>query len=389
MMPNQREYDQQSATKTHLLVDAVQPSLFKTRPIIRLPLLPKEAFNQHLTTQVDTNSAPPMAHSSNDHGEFTPPAEPETWQDRFKRLTGNAIDGEQGQVSSERYHIFEVPNEPPELHHNTTELSSSSSSSSSSTTQEQDRPSSVDHDDVDVPIISIGSSSNTADSSSSSNGSTIAEQDQEILVPYDAVDVAIEFTEPSRNTTGFSGSNGSAIGEKLIPDQETYHHHHLSDNSTPPSTISVIQNASISSQTAALLMEGAKANWRNMCEALLIGVSRDDQEILEQIMGLVEKLGTGSGPLSLAHHQPHSAELVGPPLVNIGAASIHQTRVAEEKATESVITAEVARQTKGEVEVSNEEEASSEEEEELLQARKERIAMSLLMRRQEQPIRKA
>ncbi|KAL8988246.1 MAG: hypothetical protein Q9169_008587, partial [Polycauliona sp. 2 TL-2023] len=150
--------------------------------------------------------------------------------------------------------------------------------------------------------------------------------------------------------------------------------------STSSSTISEKPNASISSQTTALLMEGAKANWKNICETLLVGVSPDDKEILEQIMMLVERLGTGSGPLSLADHQPHFPEHHGMAIVNMGAASMSDGKFADGEGGEMMTNGEVTEQTK------DGEEASEEDEE--LHARRERIAMSLAMRRQQQPIRK-
>ncbi|KAL8783459.1 MAG: hypothetical protein Q9213_004596 [Squamulea squamosa] len=173
-------------------------------------------------------------------------------------------------------------------------------------------------------------------------------------------------------------SHGSTVTDSAVPEEDK-HDHQDSGTSTPSTTIAETLTASISSQTAALLMQGAKANWENICEALLVGVSLDDKEILTQIMLLVNRLGTGTGPLSLAH-QPCFESPEVTTAVNVDTASVCTKRLVEEPIGIMIKGAATPRA----IDV---EEAGKEDEEEL-QARKERIASSLLMRRQEQPIRK-
>ncbi|KAI4207527.1 MAG: hypothetical protein LQ349_009841 [Xanthoria aureola] len=150
--------------------------------------------------------------------------------------------------------------------------------------------------------------------------------------------------------------------------------------------------ASVSSQTAALLMEGAKVSWKNTCEALLEVVSLDDKEILEQIALLVGRLGTGSRPLSLAH-RPHFAPYQGITAINVGTATVSTGRLMEEEGIGGMAKQLNIQQTNEEKEARKEEEEEKDEEEKEedeaeLQARKERIATFLLRRRQEQPIMK-
>ncbi|KAI4243128.1 MAG: hypothetical protein L6R40_003678 [Gallowayella cf. fulva] len=137
--------------------------------------------------------------------------------------------------------------------------------------------------------------------------------------------------------------------------------------------------ASVSSRTAALLLEGAKTNWENICAALLVEVEPHDKEILKQITTLVHRLGTESGPLSFAH-QPQAADLE-----LTAAADVDTTTVPTRRLVDDAIKA-----TKWDISMGRAEsdEDRVEEDEEELQARQERIASSLLMRRQQQPIRK-
>ncbi|KAL9010463.1 MAG: hypothetical protein Q9180_009292, partial [Flavoplaca navasiana] len=129
---------------------------------------------------------------------------------------------------------------------------------------------------------------------------------------------------------------------------------------------------------------GAKANWKNICEALLVGVSPDDKDILQQITLLVDRLGTGSGPLSLAH-RPHFAACEETAAVNMGIATVSIRKWVKEEVNDVELRAEAIHQPETEEEASQEEKTEEEGE---LQARRERIAMSLLIRRQEQPIKK-
>lgn len=208
-------------------------------------------------------------------------------------------------------------------------------------------------------------------------GKTIVQQ-QNLPNPirYDAFDDPIKTAESSSSIT-----SSSTMADAIHPDEHAYDQQ-VSTSSTPPSTMPETPIASVSSQTAALLMEGAKANWKNICEALLVGVSPDDREILEQITMLVERLGTGSGPLSLAH-RPYFAPHEMTAAVNVGTATVCTRSLVEEEAS-GLMTKEAATQ-----QAKEEEEASKgKEEEKELQARRERIATSLLMRRQEQPIMK-
>ncbi|KAL8802760.1 MAG: hypothetical protein Q9182_003595 [Xanthomendoza sp. 2 TL-2023] len=151
---------------------------------------------------------------------------------------------------------------------------------------------------------------------------------------------------------------------------------------TPQSTPLEMPTAAVSSRTAALLLEGARSNWENICEALMVGIGPDDKKILGQIAILIRRLGTESGPLSLAH-QPHFANFEMTSATNLGTA---MTCMRQSKAGAiSTVTKDIATQ------VLNEEDLAvgeDEEDEEELQARRERIGLSLMMRRQEQPFRK-
>ncbi|KAL8835791.1 MAG: hypothetical protein Q9205_007184 [Flavoplaca limonia] len=280
---------------------AMSPSQDTPIPVVRLPSVPVKIFSN------ETHVPMQPANGSLSHTEATmhqlenplPLAEPETWRERFKRLTGHTIDQHQG---------------PPDP---------------------------IQYDTFDDPVKTIRPSGNATNSSSSTEADAI------IL--------------------------GSAPND-----------HEASSISTPPSTAPEISYGFISSQTAALLMEGAKANWKNICEALLVGVSPDDKDILQQITFLVDRLGTGSGPLSLAH-RPYFAAYEEKIDVNMGIATVSTRKWVEEEVNDLELREEAIHQPGTEEEASQGEKTEEEGE---LQARRERIAMSLLMRRQEQPIKK-
>ncbi|KAL8900750.1 MAG: hypothetical protein Q9192_000909 [Flavoplaca navasiana] len=199
-------------------------------------------------------------------------------------------------------------------------------------------------------------------------------------IQYDASGDPVKTISPSGNTTNSSSSTeADAIILESAPND-----HEASSVSTFPSTAPEVSVGSVSSQTAALLMEGAKANWKNICEALLVGVSPDDKDILQQITLLVDRLGTGSGPLSLAN-RPHFAAFGETTDVNMGIATVSTRKWVEEEVNDVELREEAIHQPETEEEASQEEKPEEEGE---LQARRERIAMSLLMRRQEQPIKK-
>ncbi|KAL8641279.1 MAG: hypothetical protein Q9226_008654 [Calogaya cf. arnoldii] len=199
-----------------------------------------------------------------------------------------------------------------------------------------------------------------------------------VVIMYDAFGDPVRTTEQSSDIT--SSSSNTTV-DTVVP-QDNGHDHQKSANSTPPSTVADTSTASISSQTAALLMEGAKSNWKNICEALLVGVSLEDKKILEQIAMLVERLGTGSGPLSLAHRPCFTAHDVTA-ADSIGDSAVFTWNSVERDAIEGAATQQAEEEAQA-----GKDEKEEEEEEMELQARRERIATSLLMRRQEQPIMK-
>ncbi|KAL8769088.1 MAG: hypothetical protein Q9209_004874 [Squamulea sp. 1 TL-2023] len=265
------------------------PSRTKPVPIVRLPPIPLKAPSDQ--THNSNNPVNEMSYlarpSKNNHGGPTPLAATESWQNRFKQLTG-------------------------------------------SVNVRQQRPPS--------PVL------------------------------YDA------FGDP----IGTTRSHSSTVTDSIVPEEDK-HDYQESATSTSPSTIAENPAASVSSETAALLMQGAKANWENVCKALLLDVSLGDKEILNQIMLLVNRLGAGSGPLSFAH-QPRFEGPAWAAAVAIGTASVCTKSSVEEPIGTMIRGAATQRAVDlGE---------TGKEDEEELQARKDRIALSLVMRRQEQPIKK-
>ena len=192
---------------------------------------------------------------------------------------------------------------------------------------------------------------------------------------YDAFGDPIDTPGSSSNTTG---SISDIIAGTIVPERDS-HNQQKSGISTSPATTPEIPTAFVSSETTALLMEGARANWENICKALLVGVSQDDREILNQIMLLVSRLGTGSGPLSLAH-QPPFAEREVTTAADVDSAILRYKETVD-KAVGVMIKGAAAQEAK------KKEGVGIEDKEELL-ARRERITNSLLMRRREQPIMK-
>ena len=284
-----------------LLFEApMSPSQDIPIPVVRLPSVPVKNFSDETRVPVQpANGSLSHTKVTMHQLENSPPlAVPETWRERFKRITGHMIDQHQG---------------PPDP---------------------------IQYDTFDDPVKTIRPSGNATNSSSS--------------------------------------TEADAIILESAPND-----HEASSISTPPSTAPEISYGFISSQTAALLMEGAKANWKNICEALLVGVSPDDEDILQQITWLVDRLGTGSGPLSLAH-RPHFAACEEKIAVNMGIGNVSTRKCVEEEVNDLELREEAIHQPETEEEASQEEKTEEEGE---LQARRERITMSLLMRRQEQPIK--
>ncbi|KAL8863170.1 MAG: hypothetical protein Q9178_000545 [Gyalolechia marmorata] len=207
-------------------------------------------------------------------------------------------------------------------------------------------------------------------------GSTIVRQQSPPRpILYDAFGDPINSTGSSSNTTK---SSSDITAETIVPDRDS-HDQQKSGISTSPATTPEIPTAFVSSETTALLMEGARANWENICKALLVGVSQDDREILNQIMMLVSRLGTGLGPLSFAH-QPPFAEREVTTAADVGSVTLCSKGTVDEAI--GVMIKGAATQ-----EAKKKEGVGLENKEELL-ARRERIANSLLMRRREQPITK-
>ncbi|KAL8803191.1 MAG: hypothetical protein Q9223_004602 [Gallowayella weberi] len=185
---------------------------------------------------------------------------------------------------------------------------------------------------------------------------------------YDAFSDPITYTEPSVISTPDSRDLEGYNNELREPYSPT-------PQSTPPE----MPTAVVSPHTAALLLEGARCNWENMCEALMVGIGPDDKKILDQISILIRRLGTESGPLSLAH-QPHFANPEMTSATNVGTA---MTCMKQSRA--GVINGAIKDAA---THVLDEEDLVVGEDEEELQARRERIGLSLMMRRQEQPFRK-
>ena len=321
MVQDQWKFHQQTGMTAELLFGAMPPQN-KSKPIIRLP--PTLAKNSQHETQVpshqlsDKSSFP--SDYTNHHGGSTPLVATEPWKDRFKRLTGKAIDQQHGLPSPPRYDAIEDP------------IKDTKSKAAKSK----------------AAISKDAKSQGTKSSSTKSSSHTAT--------------------------------------EAVVPDEHNYDQQ-MSSTSTPSPTIAETTTDSVNSQTAALLMEGAKVNWKNTCEALLEVVSLDDKEILEQIALLVGRLGTGPRPPSLAH-QPHCARYQGITAVNFGTATVCTRRLVEEKGIGGMVKDADVQQINEEKEACKEEEAEKEEDAMELQARKERIATSLRMRRQEQPIMK-
>ncbi|KAL8922384.1 MAG: hypothetical protein Q9172_003577 [Xanthocarpia lactea] len=207
-------------------------------------------------------------------------------------------------------------------------------------------------------------------------GSTIVRQKSPPRpILYDAFGDLIDTTGSSSNST--ESSSDIAAGT-IVPDRDS-RDQQKSGISTSPATTPEIPTAFVSPETTALLMEGARANWENICKALLVGVSQDDREILNQIMMLVSRLGTGSGPLSLAH-QPPLAEREVTTATDVGSV-LPCSKGTVDEAIGVMIKGAATQEAK------KKEGVGIEDKEELL-ARRERIANSLLMRRREQPIMK-
>ena len=316
MVQDQWEFHQQTGMTAELLFGAMPPQN-KSKPIIRLPPTLAKNF-QHETQvpshQLNDNYSFPSDYI-NQHGGPTSLAATEPWKDRFKRLTGKAIDQQHGLPSPPRYDAIEDP-------------------------------------------IKDTKSKDTKSKAAKSKAA---------------------------KSQGTKSSSHTAT-EAVVPHEHNYDQQ-MSSTSTPSSTIAETMTDSVNSQTAALLMEGAKVNWKNTCEALLEVVSLDDKEILEQIALLVGRLGTGPRPPSLAH-QPHCARYQGITAVNVGTATVCTRRLVEEKGIGGMVKDADVQQINEEKEACKEEEAEKEEDAMELQARKERIATSLRMRRQEQPIMK-
>ncbi|KAI4107277.1 MAG: hypothetical protein LQ339_002675 [Xanthoria mediterranea] len=335
-MQDQWKFHQQTGMTAELLFGAMPPQN-KSKPIIRLP--PTLAKNFQHETQVpshqlnDKSSFP--SDYTNQHGGTASLAATEPWKDRFKRLTGKAIDQQHGLPSPPRY------------------------------------------DAIDDPIKDTKSKDTKSKDTKSKNTKSSSTKSKS--------------TKSKSTKSRSTKSSSNTATEAVVPDEHNYDHQ-MSSISTPPSTIAETTIASVSSQTAALLMEGAKVNWKNTCEALLEVVSLDDKEILEQIALLVERLDTGSRPLSLAR-RPHFAPYQGITAVNVGTATVFTGRLVEENGIGGMVKDADVQQTNEEKEARKEKEEEKEEEEKEedeaeLQARKERIATSLRMRRQEQPIMK-
>ena len=331
MVQDQWEFHQQTGMTAELLFGAMPPQN-KSKPIIRLPPTLAKNF-QHETQvpshQLNDNYSFPSDYI-NQHGGPTSLAATEPWKDRFKRLTGKAIDQQHGLPSPPRYDAIEDPIK----------------------------------DTKSKDTKSKAAKSKAAKSQGTKSSST-----------------------KSRSTkSSITKSSSHTATEAVVPHEHNYDQQ-MSSTSTPSSTIAETMTDSVNSQTAALLMEGAKVNWKNTCEALLEVVSLDDKEILEQIALLVGRLGTGPRPPSLAH-QPHCARYQGITAVNVGTATVCTRRLVEEKGIGGMVKDADVQQINEEKEACKEEEAEKEEDAMELQARKERIATSLRMRRQEQPIMK-
>ncbi len=346
MVQDQWKFHQQTGMTAELLFGAMPPQN-KSKPIIRLP--PTLAKNSQHETQVpshqlsDKSSFP--SDYTNHHGGSTPLVATEPWKDRFKRLTGKAIDQQHGLPSPPRYDAIEDPIK------DTKSKATKSKAAKSKAAKSKD-----------------AKSQGTKSQGTKSQGTKS------------------QGTKSQGTKSSSTKSSSHTATEAVVPDEHNYDQQ-MSSTSTPSSTIAETTTDSVNSQTAALLMEGAKVNWKNTCEALLEVVSLDDKEILEQIALLVGRLGTGPRPPSLAH-QPHCARYQGITAVNVGTATVCTRRLVEEKGIGGMVKDADVQQINEEKEACKEEEAEKEEDAMELQARKERIATSLRMRRQEQPIMK-
>ncbi|KAI4228875.1 MAG: hypothetical protein L6R36_001293 [Xanthoria steineri] len=370
-MQDQWKFHQQTGMTAELLFGAMPPRN-KSKPIICLP--PTLAKNFQHETQVpshqlnDKSSFP--SDYTNQHGDPTSLTATEPWKDRFKRLTGKAIDQQHGLPSPPRYDAIDDPIKDTKSKDTKSKDTKSKDIKSKDTKAKNTKAKNTKAKDTKANDIKSSSTKSKSTKSRSTK---------------------------SRSTK----SSSNTATEAVVPDEHNYDHQ-MSSTSTPPSTIAETMTASVSSQTAALLMEGAKVNWKNTCESLLEVVSLEDKEILEQIALLVGRLGTGSGPLNLAH-RPHFAPYEGITAINVGTASVFTGRLVEENGIGGMVKDADVQQTNEEKEARKEEEEEKEEEEKEeeekeeeekeedeaeLQARKERIATSLRMRRQEQPIKK-
>ncbi|KAL8691363.1 MAG: hypothetical protein Q9224_004194 [Gallowayella concinna] len=201
---------------------------------------------------------------------------------------------------------------------------------------------------------------------------TASPMDQQQIAPSTILDNAfvdrIHYPKPSVTST----RNSHVPKETSNEVRDPY-------DSTPQSTPPMMSTAVVSSQTAGLLLEGARRNWQNICEALMAEVGLDDKEILDQIAILVRRLGTESGLVDIAQHS-HSGNLEVTTAIDVGTAITCVTH--------SNVGAIKAAMKDAATQVPDEEEQGVWEDKEELQARRERIGLSLMMRRQEQPFRK-